>query len=158
MTPTLRRSLKASGISSKALSSNDNLMGKIPTRTRCTHEPQTNCEFGCSGWRLRTVNVENPLACFLDKSRSGVLNMAGRRMNRVTPISHRVNVGRRWSYNFLFYPKGKMPHAADIPVGDRVVYQVPQRQTMCLGTHTFVGLLSPWDLLDLAAPTWAQAV
>ena len=37
--------------------------GQIPTSSRNAHEPQTNCAPGCSGWRLRTVNVENPPSC-----------------------------------------------------------------------------------------------
>src|SRR3989304_3890881 len=94
MTPSPRRFRKASGTNSKPLSLNDDPTGKVPTSLRNTRARQTNCVSDFSEWRLRMRNDGSPPSCFSVKSRNGVWSMAGRWVNRVTPISHQAYLGR----------------------------------------------------------------
>ena len=82
------------------LQTSDGCMGKVPTSSRNTHARQTNCASGSSGWRLGTRNDGSLPLCFSVKSRNGVWSMAGRRMNRVIPISDPANLGRPRSPDF----------------------------------------------------------
>ena len=52
-------------------------------------------------------NVENQPSCCWDESNYGALNMAGRRTNRVTPISHPAGLGRPGVLIFLIDQKGQ---------------------------------------------------